>query len=150
MARAMVAAMFATARVTSLAIAPVPLQCPVSRSNVWDAMGEGTMGENVRRRIPISKAEEEKTEERDGGRANGTEVRAAKAKEEKGKDTEVKAKERAKDTEVKEFAVLILWGRIHGEAKAHGAASKHGQIKISATIGGENMKEPDISDHWPR
>ena len=92
-----------------LAIAPVPLQCPPSRSNVWDAMGEGTIGENVRRRIPISRAEKEKTEERDGVRAKGTEVRAAKeAKEEKGKDSEVKAKEREKDTEeVKEYMVWI-------------------------------------------
>ena len=69
-------------------------------------MGEGTIGENVRRRIPISKAEKENTEERDGGRAKGTEVRAAKAKE-RGKDTEVKAKERAKDTEVNECMVWI-------------------------------------------
>lgn len=69
-------------------------------------MGEGTIGENVRRRIPISKAEKEKMEEKDGGRAKGTKVRAAKAKK-RGKDTEVKAKERAKDTEVKECTAWI-------------------------------------------
>ena len=69
-------------------------------------MGEGTIGENVRRRIPISKAERVKTEERDGGRAKGTEVKAARAKE-KGKATAVKAKERAKDTEAKACMVWI-------------------------------------------
>ena len=78
-----------------------------SLSNVWDAMGGDTINENFRQRIPISKAEKEKTEERDGVLAKGTEVRVAKAKEEKEKDTEITAKERAKHTEVKDCTVSI-------------------------------------------
>ena len=73
-------------------------------------MGGGIIGESVRRRIPISNAKKEKTEERDGVRAKGTEVRAAKdseVKEEREKDSEAKAKEREKDTEVKESTVWI-------------------------------------------
>ena len=40
-------------------------------------------------------------------RAKGTEVRVARAKEEKEKDTEIRAKERANHTEEKECTVWI-------------------------------------------
>ena len=72
-------------------------------------MGGGITGESVRRRILISKAKKEKTEERDGVRAKGAEVRAAKdTKEERVKDSEAKAKEEfEKDTAVKECMVWI-------------------------------------------
>ena len=81
-----------------------------------------------------------------------------RAKEAKGKDTEVmaekdmaaKAKESAKDTEAKACMVWILWEQTHGELKAYGAASNLGEIKIMAMSNGEDMKEPVISDRWPR
>ena len=75
-------------------------------------MGGGITGESVRRRIPISRAEEkEKTEVRDGVRAKDSEVRAEKdTREEREKDSEAKVKEeREKDTAEKgqEFMAWI-------------------------------------------
>ena len=71
-------------------------------------MGVGTIGENVRRQTLISKADKVKTEDRDGGRAKGTEEATGKDTEARAeKDMAAKVKESVRDTEAKACMVWI-------------------------------------------